>query len=163
MVEDLHQKAALGELYRRASMPAFMRERDSASTDATRRVYEDAIGLAQNLDRVPVIVIPCCLGVPPIDAAGAAGFFGSILPAAWSFQLALRVRGLGSAYTSAILARAGELREILSLPVDVTPAAMIPVGYTLGTRFRPARRSDPVDVTYIDRWESIRADGTAGA
>lgn len=152
VIEDAQQRLALAELYRSAALAAFEHNRDTAASEDSRRVYDAAIHLAMNLERVPVIVIPCALGTPPSEPWAAAGFFGSILPATWSFQLALRSRGLGSAYTSAMLSRHEELAEILGLPADVTPAAMIPVGYTKGTRFRPARRSPVQDVTFIDRW-----------
>lgn len=152
IVEDQEQKNALARLYRDAAMGMFTNARDTSESEQRQRVYGDAVYLAENFERVPAIVIPCSHGTPPAEPAGAAGFFGSILPAVWSFQLALRMHGMGSAYTTAVLSRSDDLRAILGIPGGVTPAAMIPVGYTKGTKFRLARRSAPEDVTFIDRW-----------
>lgn len=152
VVEAPGVRAALAELYREIALPSFERERDSADSADTRRVYGAAAHLAENLHRVPVHVIPCSLGTPPTTPWGAAGFFGSVLPAVWSFQLALRARGLGSAYTSAILSGSAALADILGLPADVTPGALLPIGHTIGTDFHAARRGPVEDVTFIDRW-----------
>jgi nitroreductase len=79
-------------------------------------------------------------------------YFASIYPAVWSFQLALRSRGLGSVLTTMHLAFEEESRAILGLPEDIVQMALLPVAYTLGLDFKPARRPGPETVTHFNRW-----------
>ena len=123
----------------------------------TRRVYESAVELTDILPRVPVLVIPCMEG--RVDGAPngiAASAYGSIMPAAWSFQLALRSRGLGSVWTTLHLFREQEVAELLGIPDDVTQIAMLPVAHTVGTDFRPATRPPVEEITFWDAWGETR-------
>jgi nitroreductase len=99
-------------------------------------------------------VIPCLLGRPPAEEnpANAAGFFGSILPATWSFMLALRSRGLGSAFTTLHLVEEAAAAELLGIPDTVTQCALIPVAYTIGDEFKPASRKPVEAVVYLNGW-----------
>ena len=121
----------------------------------TRRVYESAQSLTGILADVPVHVIPCIErrfdGAPLIAAASA---WGSILPAAWSFLLALRSRGLGSVWTTLHLARERDVAELLGIPESVTQAALFPVAYTVGTDFKPAVRPPAETITSWNTWDS---------
>jgi nitroreductase len=83
-----------------------------------------------------------------------ASFYGGILPAAWSLQLALRSRGLGSAFTTLHLEYEREISELLGIPDTVTQAALIPVAYYTGDDFRSAPRRPIEEVTYLDSWKS---------
>ena len=87
-------------------------------------------------------------------AGTAAGLLGSILPAMWSFQLALRSRGLGSCYTTLHLGLEQEAAALLGIPDDVTQAGLLPVAYTKGTDFRPAERGPVEAITFLDRFEN---------
>ena len=118
-------------------------------------MYDSALYLMENLERVPVHVIPCLLGRVPADAPSAmhAGFWGSIFPAIWSFQLALRSRGLGSALTTLHLAVADEAAKLLEIPDDVTQAALLPVAYTVGTEFKVSQRRPVEEISYWDAWK----------
>ena len=78
--------------------------------------------------------------------------YGSILPAVWSFMLALRSRGLGAAWTTLHLAYEREAGELLGIPDTVTQVALIPVAYYTGTDFRPADRKPVDEVTYWNAW-----------
>jgi nitroreductase len=82
----------------------------------------------------------------------AAAAWGSILPAAWSFLLALRSRGLGSVWTTLHLARERDVAELLGIPESVTQAALFPVAYTLGTDFKPAVRPPAETITSWNTW-----------
>lgn len=153
VVTDPDKRAALAELYR-ASGADYLASAAKRATDVqTRRVYENALAFIDILHRVPVHVIPCMEqrveGAPPIVAASA---YGSIMPAAWSFLLALRSRGLGSVWTTLHLAREAEAAELLGIPSTVTQVALLPVAYTIGTEFKPAARRPVEDVTYWDTW-----------
>ena len=97
--------------------------------------------LRENLERVPVLMIPVFGG----RMEGASVFFqasmwGSVVPAVWSFMLALRSRGLGSAWTTIHLHREAEMAQLLGIPKGYTQAGLFPVAYTLGTDFKPAPR-----------------------
>ena len=72
-------------------------------------VIDSADYLAENFHRAPLLLIPCLKGKPDV-LAGSAGFWGSLLPAVWSFMLALRERGIGSAWTTLHLINGGEER-----------------------------------------------------
>jgi len=79
---------------------------------------------------------------------------GSIVPAIWSFQLALRSRGLGSTYTTLHLGKEAEAAELLGIPDHMTQAALIPVGWTIGTDFKAATRSPVSEITYLDTYKN---------
>ena len=116
------------------------------------RIRDGVRHLANNLQRVPAHVIPCIS--PRTDgrpAAAQAGTWGSIIPAAWSFMLAARSRGLGTVWTTFHLAHEREAAELLGIPYDeVMQVALIPVAYTKGTDFKPAPRR-PLDT--MVRWD----------
>lgn len=150
VVTDPAKRAKLAQFYRDVGTPYLTAagEMDEQLT----RVRKSSRYLLDVIDRVPVLVIPCIHGRVS-DPARAAGFYGSILPAVWSFMLALRSRGLGSVWTTFTLAREREVAELLGIPDDVTQVAMIPVAYTIGTEFKPATRPPVEQITYWDGWE----------
>ncbi len=156
VVTEDETKAKLAELYRKAG-GAYLnaaKQNLAEGLDQTARVLDSAAYLAENLERVPVHVIPCIKGRVPEGSPTAmwAGFLGSILPAVWSFQLALRARGLGSCWTTFHLAYEQEAAQILGIPPDVTQVALLPVAYTKGTDFKPADRPPPERIVHWDRW-----------
>lgn len=160
IVTDPEKRAALADLYRQAGRRHL--ERNLGATDPsdgqTRDVYRSALYLSDVLERVPVLVIPCIEGrVDGATNAAAATLYASIIPAAWSFQLALRSRGLGSAWTSLHLLREKEAAELLGIPDDVTQVALLPVAHTVGTDFKPARRAPAEQVTYWNSWRNTGA------
>lgn len=157
VIDEPGKIAAVAECYRSGmgnsldNLKAAAQERQDMQSV---RVYEGAIWLAQNMHRVPVLVIPCVTGRPPADASPAilSSIYGSILPATWSFQLALRARGLGSTLTTVHLFREREVAEILGLPDDLLQVAMLPVAYTKGTDFKRAVRPPVSEVTHWNGW-----------
>ena len=151
VVDEAAKRRELGALYAQG-IPAIRASEPTAVRDAqTRRVYEGALWLAEHLGEMPVIAIPCVVGRLPADAplVIAASVFGSIYQAVWSFQLALRSRGLGSVFTTMHLLFEDQARKLLGLPDDVMQAALLPVAYTKGGDFKPAARP-PVET--IVRW-----------
>lgn len=157
VVTDEAKRAQLGDLYRRGGAAYYERIRAAGfepTTDANQqanRVRTSSEYLVEIIDRVPALVIPCIEGRIK-NVEDAAGFFGSIHPAVWNFQLALRSRGLGSTFTTFHLAFEQEAAEILGVPANVTQAAMLPVAYTKGTSFKPAERPPIEEITYWDGW-----------
>ena len=157
VVTEPATKSALAEIYRGGCLGYLQRGVVEEKDPQTRHVYESALQLATTIEQVPVLVIPCIErrfdGAPLIAAATA---FGSILPAAWSFLLALRSRGLGSVWTTAHLWNEAEAARILGIPDTVTQVAMFPVAHTIGTDFRRATRPPPETVTFWESWGATR-------
>lgn len=152
VVTDPAKRAALAEMYRE-TWDAYRASQGDAQGQ-TARVVDSASYLAEHLGEVPVHVIPCHWG--RVDTQGnamAAGFYGSILPAAWSFMLALRARGLGAAWTTLHLPHEREAAELLGIPYErCSQVALLPVAWTVGTDFKPAARPPVEDVTHWDSW-----------
>lgn len=154
VVTDPEKRAAIAEIYRGIGAQYLAQAADTATDPQTRRVYQSARTLTDTLARVPVHVIPCL--TQRIDTAEpgiAAAAWASIIPAGWSFLLALRSRGLGSVWTTMHLFKEYEVAELLGIPPTVTQAALFPVAYTIGTDFRPATRPPAETVTYWDTWK----------
>ncbi len=129
--------------------------RDKAPADGSdNRMLEGAWHLATHLDRVPVLVLACIRGrvTPATTPAQTAALFGSIYPAVWSLQLALRSRGLASTMTTVHLEKHEEMADLLDIPDDVTQAALVPVAHLFGHDLRPARRRPVRDVAFRERW-----------
>ena len=152
IVRDSSQRRAIAELYREVSLERFHDTVRTTEDPTTRRVYESATRLAEVLDQVPVLVLACIEGRSDGTQARDAALFGSVVPAVWSFQLALRARGLGSTYVTAHLAAADRIATLLDIPPGVTQVAMLPVAYTRGTEFKTAARQPISQVCFGDRW-----------
>lgn len=116
------------------------------------RVATSADYLAAHMADVPVLVIGAIHAGPELPNGNQAGLWGSLLPAAWSLQLALRARGLGSAWTTLHLAYEKEIAELLGIPPNVRQGVLLPVAYTKGTDFKPAPRQPLDEVLHIDTW-----------
>ena len=157
VVEDADKRAALAELYRKGAAGYLQAEGDKAreaGDQQTLRVFDSAVYLAENLQHAPLHVIPCLQGRPPEDApmVSVAAMMGSIFPAVWSFQLALRARGLGSCLTSLHLMYEKEAATLLGIPYDVLQVALLPVAYTKGSDFKRAKRPDSSTIVHWDSW-----------
>ncbi|MFT7245358.1 MAG: nitroreductase [Candidatus Azotimanducaceae bacterium] len=108
--------------------------------------------LMDRLHEIPCMVFVFAIGEPGDDVSGQIGFFGSILPAAWSLMLAMRARGIGTTWTSLLAARADDIARILNVPEGVTQTVMLPAAYTLGAKLKVAQRLPAADVTFFDSW-----------
>ena len=160
IVTDADKKAQIGEYYKRSwynySKVAVRAEPGDEPDAQMQRVIGSARYLADHMHEVPMMIFPCIHGrAADASPEANAGFYGSILPAAWSLMLALRARGIGSAWTTLHLAYEKECNEILGIPADVTCAALLPAGYFTGETFRKADRVPASELTY---WESWGAD-----
>ena len=154
VVDDPDKRTALAALYRKGAEGYLTTAAEQASAGQTKRVFDSAMYLMDNLEKVPVHVIPCVKGRPPEGSPTMAlgGLFGSIFPAVWSFQLALRSRGLGSTLTTLHVLHEKEAAELLGIPDDVMQVALLPVAYTLGTDFKRASRPPVANITHWNAW-----------
>jgi len=156
VVTDKGKRAELARIYKEVGDQYLeMAAKNVPTGDAqTRRVYDSAFWLKDHLHEVPVHVIPCVVGRLPENAPVGmqSAVFGSIFPAVWSFQLALRSRGLGSALTTLHLFREQEAAKLLGVPENVTQVALLPVAYTKGTDFKVTERPAPETITSFDTW-----------
>lgn len=165
IVRDPEIKAALADLYRSAGGDGIvvLADRLRGTGHQSEKVMDSGAYLAQHLQDVPAVVIGCIWGAH--DSSGRPGLFDSVLQAAWSFCLAARARGLGTAWTTLHLAKAHEVAGLLGIPEGVTQVVLLPVAYTVGTDFQPALRRPAREITYFDRWGYTRerpsADGLA--
>lgn len=154
VITDAAKRAAIAEIYRSIGAQYLAYAADNASDAQTQRVYQSAMSLTETLAEVPVHVIPCLSErIDTAEPGIAAAAWASIIPAGWSFLLALRSRGLGSVWTTMHLFKEKEVAELLGIPPTVTQAALFPVAYTIGTDFRPAKRPPAETITYWDSWE----------
>ncbi len=113
-----------------------------AHVEGADRIESSTDHLRANLHRTPALLLPLFAGRPEkAPNFMQATQWGSILPSVWSFMLALRDRGLGSAWTTAHLWREQEVADILDIPSDrYTQVGLFPIAYTIGTDFKQARR-----------------------
>lgn len=166
-VTDPDKRAQIGEFYRKAfsmyrEMPIAIHKLhqdsgDAALTDSQQRSANSADFLGENMGRAPVLMIPCIAGRSDAPGAGGAlahtGLLGSIIPATWSFMLAARARGIGTAWTTLHLMFEKEIAELLGIPYEqYMQVALIPVAYTKGTDFKPAYRPPVSTVMHFDTW-----------
>jgi nitroreductase len=161
-VDDSEIKKLLAVLYRKQFdvsyrvMPIATFD-DPALQAQARRRRESATWLADHFEEVPVIMVPCHAGrIDGAPVGAQAGFWGSFLPAVWNFMLALRARGLGSAWVTMNLSRPEgerETAEVLGIPYEgYTQAGMFPVGYTKGTSFKPIPTRAVEEVVHWNHW-----------
>ncbi|MDQ6697415.1 MAG: nitroreductase family protein [Actinomycetota bacterium] len=160
VVEDAALKRQIADHYA-ASFDPYIDMPGASYVDADPRaqrqdaVKSSATYLREHFHEVPAMVIPCQWGRLPDDAPSFAhaSYWGSILPAVWSFMLALRARGLGSAWTTLHLPREREVADLLGIPFDqCTQAGLFPVAYTKGTDFKKASRVPASDIIHWDHW-----------
>ena len=156
------KRQALAGIYRKgwaiySRFPGNVAAAQAPAQSSVGRVRASASYLAEHFHEIPVMVIPCVAGRVEQAAQRAvfaqASTYGSILPAAWSFMLAARSRGLASCWTTIHLMFEAEAAQVLGLPNDkITQAALIPVAYPKGMVFKPAARKPLDDVLHLEGW-----------
>ena len=165
VVTDAAKKAQIGELYKQSfyiyararEEQVSRQERGQAFKEQMGRVVKSAVYLANHMHEVPVMVIPCIENrVEEMGLMAQASLYGSILPAAWSFMLALRSRGLGTAWTTLHLRYEEEIARLLGIPANITQAALLPVAYYTGGDFQLARRLPVAQVISWNQWRDGR-------
>jgi nitroreductase len=166
VVTDADKRKALADLYRQGAgdyLKGGEEQSVAAGKQQDARVFNSAQYLAERLQDAPVHVIPCIRVDHMPDNPPRrmwAGTMGSIMPAVWSFQLALRSRGLGSVLTTLHLGKEQEAADLLGIPDGIMQVGLLPVAYTVGTDFKPAKRPPLTDILHWDEWDA-ESDGPA--
>ena len=164
VVTDPEKRAGLAELYRKGweryttlgvSASALADGQAPEQAAQQMRVMASASHLAENMHRVPAMLIPCIQGRVDRASMGAASMMASIVPSAWSFMLGARDRGLGTCWTTIHLMFEEEAADLLGIPhEDWSQVALITIGHTLGTDFKPAaREGGAAAVTAWNGWD----------
>ena len=169
VVTDAAKRRAIAEYYRLAAADyvagktglsrtgvTMMREYQEADPRQQQREAMMKSGgyLMENLERAPVMLIPCIEGrFENDDVFTQASMWGSILPATWSLMLALRARRLASAWTTLHLRYEKEVSDLLGIPDTYTQAALLPVAWLTGGDLKPAKRLAVEEVSCWDHWQ----------
>jgi nitroreductase len=159
VITDAEKRVAVGEYYRRA-VEKYLAGRGAAgklfADDPVRAPVQQRVGdsvayLAQHMADVPVLVLPC-IRAARLGPGSQAALWGSVLPAAWSYMLAARARGLGTAWTTLHLRYETEVAAILGLPSHIRQGVLIPTAYYTGDGFRPAPRVPLDEALHVNGW-----------
>ncbi|RIJ77043.1 nitroreductase [Nakamurella silvestris] len=159
VITDEEKRRFIGEVYRTA-VREYLGSAGSVTNqftdDALRAPVQQRIGgsvawLGEHMGEVPVLVIPC-IRAPELPAGNQAGKWGSLLPAAWSYALAARARGLGTAWTTLHLEQEAAVAEALGLPPEIRQGVLLPTAYFTGETFRPAPRQPVAEVLHVNGW-----------
>jgi nitroreductase len=156
IVTDGDLKAHIAERFAAVGRPYLAANAEIRTDDRSQKVIDSAEFLVDHLAEVPALVIAMRLDRPPLDPSaqgGAAAYYGSVLPGVWSFQLAARARGIGSAWTTFHLEHESEIAELLGIPPTVTQVCLLAVGYYTGETFTAAPRRPAREVTFLNRWK----------
>ena len=163
VIADPAKRAAIAKLYRQgfesygklyATAPPPQLQEGDPRYHQTLRIVDSASYLTEHLHEVPVHIIACIEG--RFENAGVlaqASIYGSILPAVWSLMLALRSRGIGSAWTTLHLFYEKEVAQLLGIPEEMTQVALLPVAYFSGDDFKPAKRLPARNFTHWNGWK----------
>jgi nitroreductase len=162
VIVDAEQKRRVAEIYKRqwdwlASTTYSVGGRfadDPTRAPQQARAADSGAYLADHLAEVPVLVLPCIEveGDGQFTPSNQADTWGSIMPAAWSYMLAARTRGLGTAWTSLSTSAEPDIRAVIGYPDNVYHAALIPTAYYTGETFKPGKRQPLDDVLHLDTW-----------
>jgi nitroreductase len=150
-VDDPAKKAGIAEIYRSERSRVINTDLPDDAVEQERRIRVSGEFLTAHLQDVPVLLVPLHEGRP--SGPTQASFWGSLLPAVWSFCLAARSRGLGTSWTTWHLGRERDVADLLGIRYeDYTQAGLFPIAYTVGTDFKPARRRDPDEIIHWNVW-----------
>jgi nitroreductase len=156
VVKDPEVKAKLARTYRRAwSVYGGIGRRMTRGDEAMGKVLDAVEWQVQHFTEIPVLVVACLKGarVPlvPAPPLAASSFYGSIYPSVQNLLLAARAMGLGASLVTLPLLSVVQSRRVLDLPVSVTPACVVPLGWPRG-RYGPTTRRPVGDVVHLDRF-----------
>jgi nitroreductase len=154
VVKDPTAKAKLGKLNRRAwslygGLGKWLAERND--DDTMRKIIRAVQWQADHFDDTPVVVVACLNTVIPIwPSLAASSLYGSIYPSIQNLLLAARAANLGAALITLPLWSRFLARRALGIPWNVTPVAVIPMGWPKG-KYGPTTRRPVGEVVSLDR------------
>lgn len=156
IIDDPELKAAIARRFADVGRPYLAVNSELRGDDRSQRVIESATYLVDHLAEVPALVLSLRLDRPPVaqSQGQVAAYYGSVLPGVWSFQLAARARGIGSAWTTFHLEHEAEIAELLGIPPTVTQVCLLAVGYFTGDTFTPAPRRPASEITFHNTWKT---------
>ena len=163
VIRDQELKDELGRLYAEVGAGFITARQRMAETHPKAKIVSSGAHLVENFAKVPALVLCAIWGIH--DNSGRPGLFDSGIQAAWSFNLALRARGLGTVYATMLNAKKDEVAALLGIPAGITTLVCFPVAYTKAYDFSPAPRRPASEITYFDKWGFTRqqasTDGAA--
>ncbi|MFZ9397314.1 MAG: nitroreductase family protein [Ilumatobacteraceae bacterium] len=164
IVKDPAKRKAIGDVYKQCysiyqSMDGvYIRSIDKGEADANaqqQRSADSADYLGEHMGDAPALVIACNMGVRADGTPGmmTSSLMGNVLPAMWSFMLAARARGLGTAWTTVHLMMEQQVADILGIPFEtVQQVCLSPLAFTKGTDFKAAARPSADSIIHWDQW-----------
>lgn len=154
IIDDRTLIEKIAVVYERVGRPYLAMNETGDVSPQQQRVIDSATFLVDKISEVPALVLAMRLDKAGPDTASQAGHWGSVVPGVWSFQLAARARGLGSAWTTFTMFHEDEIGELLGIPDTVTQVALLPVGFYTGESFTPAKRRPAREITYANAWKA---------
>jgi len=163
VVRDPDVKHQLARLNRQAwAVYKRMNRRRARADYKIERILDAVQWQADHFEEVPVIIVACLRGSRPVlPAVGASSYYGSIFPAVQNLLLAARALGLGAALTTLPLWSLRMARRTLGLPREVTPCALVPLGWPQG-HYGPTTRRPIEEIVHVNRYANRAFLGTPG-
>jgi nitroreductase len=117
-----------------------------------QRILDAVDWQAKNFADVPVVIVACLRGPrPPFPPVAASSYYGSIYPSVQNLLLAARAAGLGAGVITLPLWSTLLARRALGLPWNVSPCAVVPLGWPKG-HYGPTTRRPVETVVHVDRY-----------
>ena len=136
-------------LYRRAG------DRTIGDDEGMRKILKAVEWQVDHFADIPVLVIGCLRGTKlpyvPAPAIAESSHYGSIYPSMQNLLLGARAVGLGASLITLPLWSVTSARRILGLPLTVSPACIVPLGWPIG-RYGPTTRKPVGEVVHLDRF-----------
>ena len=162
VVSDPRLRGQIASFYKSAYLTQTGRDetgRQAFGPTPLGRIMTSTEWLVDHLSEIPLHVIPCY--EPYGNDQGGSSFstatlYGSIFPAVWNFQLALRSRGYGTCITTLHLLHEREIGNLLGIPDSYVQGCLLPVGRLRpGQTFRPAPRRPIEEVACLDQFDGV--------
>jgi nitroreductase len=116
--------------------------------------------LGDNIQLAPVWIVAVLSGIkgqPSLE--DGATIFGAIQ----NLMVAARSLGIGSTLTMLHREKEREVSQVLGLPPDTRPIAIVPMGYPMSETFATPKRQSVSAVTHWEKWGHQRTRGSADA